>query len=74
MLREGHKAADLEADKLWGIKCAMKRFVLGAPCAGKSTIVRHFRRKYGLNALDADDEIVRLNGGVWPDIERPRTT
>jgi hypothetical protein len=45
----------------------VKVFVVGAPCAGKSTVCRHLRT-LGLNAIDMDDEIVGLNGGEWPDI------
>jgi predicted kinase len=45
-------------------------FVLGAPCSGKSTVVQHLRRSApGPVVVDVDDEIVRLNGGSWPDIE-----
>ena len=46
----------------------MRRFVLGAPCAGKSTVAAHLRRR-GVDVIDVDEEIVRLNGDVWPDIE-----
>lgn len=44
----------------------MKLFVVGAPCSGKSTVVGCLRDVHGLNALDTDDEILRLNAGVWP--------
>jgi hypothetical protein len=46
----------------------VRLFVLGAPCGGKSTVTTCLRRR-GIDVSDADDEIVRLNGGVWPDIE-----
>jgi shikimate kinase len=44
-------------------------FVVGAPCAGKTTVVRILRHAWRLNAVDMDEEIARLNGGVWPTIE-----
>lgn len=47
----------------------MKLFIAGAPCSGKTTLVRHLRDVYGVNALDMDDEILRFNSGTWPDIE-----
>ena len=43
-------------------------FVLGAPCSGKTTIAGRLRGT-GIEVIDTDDEIVRLNGGSWPDIE-----
>jgi hypothetical protein len=43
-------------------------FLLGAPCAGKTTIAGPLRAA-GVTTIDTDDEIVRLNGGSWPDIE-----
>jgi shikimate kinase len=44
----------------------VKVFVVGAPCAGKTTVARILRDDWGLNAVDMDEEIARLNGGVWP--------
>jgi hypothetical protein len=46
----------------------VRLFVLGAPCAGKSTIATCLRR-HRIDVVNADDEILRLNGDVWPDIE-----
>ncbi len=46
----------------------MRVFLLGAPCAGKTTLVEPLR-SVGITVIDTDDEIVRLNGGTWPDIE-----
>lgn len=46
----------------------MKLLVVGAACAGKSTIAVYIRGVLELKAVDIDDEIVRLNGGTWPDI------
>jgi hypothetical protein len=44
-------------------------FVLGAPCAGKTTVAHLLRDTLAVPILDTDDEVVRRNGGVWPDIE-----
>jgi hypothetical protein len=46
----------------------VRLFVLGAPCAGKSTVAELLGRR-DIHVIDTDDEIVRLNGSVWPDIE-----
>ncbi len=46
-----------------------KLFVAGPPCSGKTTLAKHLSSVYGLNAVDFDDEILRANGGTWPDIE-----
>lgn len=41
-------------------------FVVGAPCSGKSTVAAFLRDEFRVNAIDVDDEILRLNDGVWP--------
>lgn len=46
----------------------VRMFVLGAPCAGKSSVATRLRH-CDVDVIDTDDEIERLNGGVWPDIE-----
>jgi hypothetical protein len=45
-------------------------FVLGAACAGKRTVCSNLRAHsdLDLNVVDMNDEILSLNGGVWPDI------
>jgi adenylate kinase family enzyme len=50
-------------------------FLLGAPCAGKSTLVPLLREALGCPVLDMDDELLRLNGGAWPalDVKRALT-
>ena len=48
----------------------MRALVLGAACAGKTTLCRHLRTVCGVNAIDTNDQILRLNDGVWPTIER----
>jgi predicted kinase len=47
----------------------MKLLIVGAPNSGKTTVSRELRESLGLNVVDMDDEIVRLNDGVWPDID-----
>jgi gluconate kinase len=44
----------------------MKLFIFGAQCAGKTTIVRSLASKTTLPIIEMDDEIMRLNNGVWP--------
>lgn len=41
----------------------MKTVVLGPPLTGKSTLVR-FLRTQGVNALDFDEEPLKLNDGI----------
>jgi hypothetical protein len=50
-------------------------FLLGAPCAGKSTLVPPLREALDFPVLDMDDELVRLTGGTWPalDVKRDLT-
>jgi hypothetical protein len=48
----------------------MHLFALGAPCSGKSTVADLLRSaRHDVDLIDVDDEIVRLNGGTWPDID-----
>jgi hypothetical protein len=47
---------------------AVKLFVMGIACSGKSTQAHRLRTWSTLNAVDLDDEIMRFNGGTWPDI------
>lgn len=42
---------------------------MGASGSGKSSLARHLREISGVRIIDTDDEILRLNGGVWPNIE-----
>lgn len=51
----------------------MRLVVVGVPCTGKTTLTRHLREVHELPALDMDDEILRANGGVWPDIPTKNT-
>ena len=44
--------------------------VVGAACAGKTTLCRHLRTACGVVAIDTNDEILRLNNGAWPSIDR----
>jgi shikimate kinase len=44
----------------------MKILLLGVSCSGKSTIASDLATALKLRLLEADDEVLRLNGGVWP--------
>ncbi|MBN9104643.1 MAG: hypothetical protein J0I14_06540 [Propionibacteriaceae bacterium] len=44
----------------------MKLFLLGAPCAGKTTLVPLLRRQLSCPVLDMDEELLRANDGTWP--------
>lgn len=46
----------------------MKLLVIGPLASGKTTIARHLRSTTA-TIVDLDDELVRLNGGVYPDID-----
>jgi hypothetical protein len=44
--------------------------VVGAAASGKTTLCRYLRGRTDHAVIDLDDEILRLNAGVWPSIER----
>lgn len=50
----------------------VKLLVVGPMCSGKTTIARYLRSGSAA-VVDLDDELVRLNGGVYPDIETRKT-
>lgn len=50
----------------------MKLLVIGPLCSGKTTICRHLRAA-SVPVVDLDDELVRVNGGVYPDIDTRKT-
>jgi dephospho-CoA kinase len=50
----------------------VKFLVIGPLASGKTTIARHLRSMTN-TIVDLDDELVRLNGGVYPDIETRKT-
>jgi hypothetical protein len=50
----------------------MKMFLLGAPCAGKTTLIKALREVLDCPVLDMDDELLRLNGGIWPSLHLKR--
>jgi hypothetical protein len=61
------------ASRLWshGALSTVKTvrlLVIGIACAGKTTVARRLRTCSTLNVVDLDDEIMRCNGGTWPDI------
>lgn len=51
----------------------MKLLVIGPLCAGKTTIAGHLRSAAPFVVVDLDDELARLNGGVYPDIDTRKT-
>lgn len=50
----------------------VKLLVIGPICAGKTTIARYLRTAAAA-VVDLDEELARLNGGVYPDIETRKT-
>ncbi len=46
----------------------VKLLVVGPLASGKTTIARHLQSTT-ITIVDLDDELVRLNGGVYPDID-----
>lgn len=45
----------------------MKILLLGLSGVGKSTISKLLAKKYQLNLIEADDEVIKKNGGLWPE-------
>lgn len=45
----------------------MKMLLLGLSGSGKTTVSKLIATKYGLSIYEADDEVEKINGGVWPD-------
>jgi hypothetical protein len=58
-------------DDRLGTYC-VKLLVIGPLCSGKTTIARHLRSMTS-TVVDLDDELTRLNGGTYPDIETRKT-
>ena len=54
---------------LFAIVLRMEIVLLGRSGVGKSTVAASLGRTFGLSVLEADDEVMRLNGGVWPEEE-----
>jgi gluconate kinase len=46
-----------------------KILLLGMSCSGKSTIAHDLADALKIKLLEADDEVLNLNDGVWPDDE-----
>lgn len=44
----------------------MKLLLLGLSGSGKSTVAKLLAGKYKLSLYEADDEVMKANGGVWP--------
>lgn len=47
----------------------VKLLVVGPLASGKTTIARYLQSTTTITIVDLDDELVRLNGGVYPDID-----
>lgn len=41
--------------------------MLGLSGSGKSTLAPVLAKKYGLSVYEADDEVMLINDGIWPD-------
>jgi adenylate kinase family enzyme len=50
----------------------IKAIIIGPPLVGKTTIVNYLRSKTSLQVLELDEELVKLNNGVWPSDEEHR--
>lgn len=46
-----------------------KVLILGVTGAGKSTIAGTVARELNLRPIEVDDEVIQLNGGIWPSDE-----
>ena len=44
----------------------MKVLLLGLTGSGKSSVAKDLAKTSGLRLIEADDEALRMNGGVWP--------
>ena len=51
----------------------MNLFLLGAPCAGRATLISPLRTTLTCPVLDMDEVIMRINGGTWPSLDVKRT-
>ncbi len=45
----------------------MKILLIGLSGSGKSTVAVMLAEKYKINLIEADDEVMNENGGVWPE-------
>jgi shikimate kinase len=48
----------------------MKILLLGTTCSGKSTIAETLANFYNLTLIEVDEEVLKLNNGIWPKGER----
>ncbi|EKD58103.1 MAG: hypothetical protein ACD_57C00031G0011 [uncultured bacterium] len=44
----------------------MKAIVIGTSLSGKTTLIRYLRRTSNLPLLEVDEELTRLNNGIYP--------
>ena len=45
----------------------MKILLIGLSASGKSTVSKLVAKDFNLQLIEADDEVEKYNGGVWPD-------
>jgi len=45
----------------------MKLLLIGLSASGKSTVSKLVAKDFNLQLIEADDEVEKYNGGVWPD-------
>lgn len=48
----------------------MKIILLGITGSGKSTIAQKIASVFGIQVIEADNEVIRLNNGLWPKEEQ----
>ncbi|OGD08821.1 hypothetical protein A2397_05245 [Candidatus Amesbacteria bacterium RIFOXYB1_FULL_44_23] len=48
----------------------MKIVLLGITGSGKSTIAQKLADRFGIDVVEADDEVIRLNNDLWPKDEK----
>lgn len=50
----------------------IKAIIIGPPLVGKTTTINYLRSNASLPILELDEELVKLNNGVWPSNEEYR--
>jgi GTPase SAR1 family protein len=53
-------------EEVFSQKTSLKLIVIGVSTAGKTTLIRHLRDQYDAAVLEFDEELVRINGGLYP--------
>lgn len=50
----------------------IKAIIIGPPLVGKTTTINYLRSNTSLPILELDEELVKLNNGIWPNDEEYR--